>query len=88
VISNRNRPELLSDKDTGLDSDAQYHCGSPADRPSTSNGSCREQNTIATPHQQQPQDIDNTQEHTLSQNTSVGAVSSDEIEEFEDDNSW
>jgi len=83
VISNRNRPELLSDKDTGLDSDAQYHCGSPADRP-TSNGSCREQNTIATPHQQQPQDIDNT----LSQNTSVGAVSSDEIEEFEDDNSW
>lgn len=43
---------------------------------------------MATPHQQQPQDIDNMHEHTLSQNTSVGAISSDEIEEFEDDNSW
>ena len=37
---------------------------------------------------QQPPDMDNMQ-HTLSQNTSVGVDSSDdEIEQFEDDDSW
>ena len=40
---------------------------------------------MATPHQLQ--DMDGTQ-HTLSQNTNVGVASSDEIEEFEDDDSW
>jgi len=37
---------------------------------------------------QQPPDMDNIQ-HTLSQNTSVGVGNSDdEIEQFEDDDSW
>ena len=43
------------------------------------------QGIMVTLHQQQQQD---TQHHTLSQSTSVGAISSDEIEEFEDDSSW
>ena len=34
--------------------------------------------------QQQAEDTNNIQQHTLSQNTSVGATSSDEIDEFDD----
>ena len=87
----RNRSEILSDKDTGLDSETHYHNhNSLTDQPSTITDSCfGEQDTMVTSQQQQQaEDTDNIQQHTLSQNTSVGATSSDEIEEFEDDNIW
>jgi len=71
---NRSRPELLSDKDcTGLDNDYSHVMGT---------GSQSDQHTTIL------DDMDNIQ-HTLSQNTSVGVGSSDdEIELFEDDDSW
>ena len=77
--SNRNRSEILTDKETGLEG----HLDSMADQSSAD--SCVGQDAMVIPHHLQ--DVDGTQ-HTLSQNTSVGVASSDEIEEFEDDSSW
>ena len=87
----RNRPELLTDKETGLENETQpdNHPSSMTDQSSTVRDGYGAQDTMVTPHQQQPQDImDTAQSLTLSQNTSVGMVSSDEIEEFEDDDLW
>ena len=82
----RNRPELLTDKETGLDNDAHDHRHDyQTGQPSVLTDSYGGQGTMLTLHQQQQQD---TQHHTLSQRTSMGAISSDEIEEFEDDSSW
>ena len=87
---NRNRPEILTDKETGLDNDTQDHHprDSQADQHSTASDGYGGQDTMVTPHEQQPQDTTDSAQLTLSQNTSVGVVSSDEIEEFEDDDSW
>ena len=77
--------------DTGLDGDTQQDhppCDSLADQPSTISDSYGGQDTMVTAYQQQLQDVDGTQHQTLSQNTSVGAISSDKIEDFEDDDSW
>ena len=64
-----------------MDSDAHRH-GYQTDQPSVLTDSYGGQDTMVTPCQQQQQD---TQHHTLSLSTSVGAITSDEIEEFEDD---
>ena len=78
----------MTDKDTGLDSDTQHDHPPCDNQPSTISDGYGGQDTMVTAHQQQTQDVDGTQHFTLSQNTSVGAASSDEIEDFEDDDSW